>query len=176
MSDMPLEGKRAVVLAEDVYEDLELWYPYYRLIEAGAQVSIRGTGKPTYHSKHGLPVTPDGVVDEASPDEFDAVIIPGGYSPDRMRRHKPLVEFVRTMYHRGRVVAFICHAGWVPASAEILGGKRVTSVASIRDDLVNAGADWVDEPVVQDGNLISSRRPSDLPAFCRAIVSAIASG
>jgi protease I len=116
------------------------------------------------------------VVDDASADEFDAVVIPGGYSPDRMRRHKPLVEFVRSMHRNGRVVAFICHAGWVPASADILEGKRVTSVASIRDDLVNAGAQWVDEPVVRDGNLISSRRPSDLPAFCRTIIAAVASG
>jgi protease I len=176
MSELPLAGKRAVVLAEDVYEDLELWYPYYRLKEAGAEVSIRGTGKPTYHSKHGLPVTPDGVVDDATAEHFHAVVIPGGYSPDRMRRHKPLVEFVRSMNQEGRVVAFICHAGWVPASADILGGRRVTSVASIRDDLVNAGAEWVDEAVVRDGNLISSRRPSDLPEFCRTIISALTTG
>jgi protease I len=107
------------------------------------------------------------------PADFDAIIIPGGYAPDRMRRHKPMLDLVRGIFQRGGVVAMICHAGWVPISAGIVEGKRLTSVSAIRDDLINAGAEWVNEEVVQDGNLISSRVPSDLPAFCRTIIAAL---
>ncbi len=167
---MLLSGKRIAVLAEDLYEDLELWYPYFRLIEAGAEVVILGTGKERFESKRGLPVKPDGRVEDVTAGEFDGVVIPGGYAPDKMRRHPQLVAFVRALHERGALVGFICHAGWVPASADILRGRRVTSAVSIRDDLVNAGGEWVDEAVVRDGNLVSSRNPHDLPAFCRAII------
>jgi len=169
---LELEGKRIAILAEDTYEDLELWYPLLRMKEAGADVDVVGmSGVETYESKHGYPAKVDVPVDEVSPDDFDAVIIPGGYAPDRMRRHEPILSFVRGVFEKGGIVAFICHAGWVPISAGIVEGKRLTSFFAIKDDLVNAGAHWVDEEVVRDGNLISSRTPADLPAFCRAIIA-----
>ncbi|MDQ7030722.1 MAG: type 1 glutamine amidotransferase domain-containing protein [Ardenticatenia bacterium] len=170
---MELKGKRVAVLVEDLYQELEFWYPYLRLKEAGAEVVVLGTGKETYTSKHGYPARADRPVEAVSPDEFDAVIIPGGYAPDLMRRSPALVEFVRQMDAQGRIVAFICHAGWVPISAGILRGRMVTSFFSIKDDMVNAGAEWVDREVVRDGNLISSRTPADLPAFCRTIIKAL---
>jgi protease I len=169
-----LKNKKIAILAEDQYEDLELWYPLLRMQEAGAQIAV--VGMPdlrTFESKHGYPVNADVVASEVSADEFDAIIIPGGYAPDRMRRHQAMLDLVRNMNEQGKVVAMICHAGWVAVSAGILAGKRATSVASIRDDLVNAGITWVDEEVVQDGNLISSRGPKDLPAFCSTIIEAL---
>jgi len=172
---MEAPRRRIAVLAEDQYEDLELWYPLIRMREAGAQVVVVGMpGVSQYKGKHGLPVTVDVTADRVTADSFDAVIIPGGYAPDKMRRHAAMLDLVRGIYERDGVVAAICHAGWVPISAGIVVGKRMTSVSAIRDDLVNAGVDWVDEEVVQDGNLISSRGPDDLPAFCRAILAALA--
>jgi len=171
---MTLEGKRIAVLAEDHYEDLELWYPLIRMREAGAQVDVVGMpGVDAYHSKHDYPAKVDVAVDEVVPDDFDAVIIPGGYAPDLMRRHQAMLNFVRGIFENGDIVGFICHAGWVPISAGIVEGKTVTSFYAVKDDLVNAGADWVDEEVVQDGNLISSRTPADLPAFCRTIIASL---
>jgi protease I len=168
-----LEGKRIAVLAEDHYQEMELWYPLLRVREAGAEVSVVGPEKKEYGSKLGYPVTADVAASEAAAEDFDAVIIPGGYAPDRMRRDQALLDLVRDVFSRGGIVAFICHAGWVPISAGIVEGKRVTSFSAIKDDLVNAGADWVDEEVVQDGNLISSRTPADLPAFCRTIIASL---
>lgn len=170
---MAIEGKRIAILVADMYEDMELWYPYYRMQEAGATVAILGPSRGHYESKHGYPAEEDMPVTEASPADFDAVLIPGGYAPDHMRRHRPMVEFVKAMHEAGKIVAFICHAGWVPASAGIVSGRKVTSFFSIKDDMVNAGADWVDEEVVRDGNLISSRTPDDLPAYCRTIIAAL---
>jgi protease I len=173
VSQGDLQGKCVAILAEDNYEDLELWYPLLRFREAGADVTVIGmSGVEVYHSKHGYPAKVDAAASEVSAEDFDAVVIPGGYAPDRMRRHPPMLELVRGIFERGGVVAFVCHAGWVPISAGIVVGKRVTSVPAIKDDLVNAGAEWVDEEVVQDGNLISSRGVGDLPAFCcKAIVA-----
>ena len=171
---MQLIGKRIAILAESLFEDLELWYPYYRLKEAGAEVQVLGTGAASYKGKNGLSVKPDRQVADASSDEFDAVVIPGGYSPDHMRRHQSLIQFVRSMAEQNKVVAYICHAGWVAISAKIVEGRQVTSFSSIKDDLENAGARWVDQEVVRDGNLISSRKPDDLPAFCRTIIEALA--
>lgn len=169
-----LKNKNIAILAEDHYEDLELWYPLLRMQEAGANVAV--VGMPdlrTFESKHGYPVNADVVASEVSAEDFDAVIIPGGYAPDRMRRHQAMLDLVSGVHEQGKLVAMICHAGWVAISAGIVDGKRVTSVASIKDDLVNAGAEWVDAEVVRDGNLISSRGPKDLPAFCRAILEAL---
>jgi protease I len=171
---MGLTGKRVAILVENFYEDLELWYPYYRLKEEAAEVTLLGTGKGTYTSKHGYPAEEDLLVDDVRAADYDAVVIPGGYSPDHMRRHPPMIDFVRQAHDHGAVIAFICHGGWVPISAGILHGRTATSFFAIKDDLVNAGANWVDAEVVRDGNLISSRTPKDLPAFMRAILEALA--
>jgi protease I len=171
---MQLKGNRVAVLAENMYQEMELWVPYYRMKEEGAEVHIVGAGAKSYTSKHGYPVTVDVQADQAHAVEYDAVIIPGGFAPDLMRRSPAMVGLVREAFENGKVVAAICHAGWMPASAGILRGKRATSFFSIKDDMVNAGATWVDQEVVVDGNLITSRKPDDLPAFCREIVRALA--
>lgn len=171
---MKLVGKRIAVLAENNYQDLELWYPLLRMREEGAEVQVVGTGSATtYTSKYGYPVTVDVSADQVSADDFDAVIIPGGYAPDLMRRYESVLRLVREAFQKGKVVAAICHAGWVPISAGILKGRRVTSFFAIKDDMVNAGAEWVDAEVVRDGHLITSRKPDDLPAFCRTIIEAL---
>ncbi len=168
---MELDGKKIAILAENNYNTRELWYPYYRMIEAGAEVKIVGAkGAKEYVSKVGLPVKVDVDAEDVDPNEFDAVIIPGGYAPDLMRRHESMLRLVRKMNQTGKVVATICHAGWVAISAGILEGKKFTCTPAIKDDVINAGAEYVDEEVVVDGNLISSRKPDDLPAFCRAII------
>lgn len=167
---MSLQGKHVAILAEDNYQELELHYPRLRLIEAGAKVTVVGAGADTYHSGKGYAVSVDAQADDVDAAAFDAVVIPGGMAPDKMRRHRGMIEFVQAMDVARKPVAWICHAGWVAISADIIRGKRVTSFASIKDDMVNAGGDWVDESVVVDGHLISSRVPDDLPAFCQAII------
>jgi protease I len=162
---------RVAVLVEETYEDLELWYPVLRLREAGADVRIIGPkGGEVYKSKYGYPAKADLGMDEANPGDFTALVIPGGYAPDRMRRHPAMLKFVRAMHDAQKPIAFICHAGWVPISAGIVRGRTLTSVSAIKDDLVNAGANWIDQDVVVDGNLITSRTPPDLPAFARELV------
>lgn len=171
---MELAGKRVVVLAEDMYEDPELWYPYYRMKEAGATVTLVGTGSAeTYSSKHGYPVRVDARADDIRAADVDAVIIPGGFAPDRLRRYPAVLRLVREAFEAGKVVAAICHGPWVLVSAGVLRGTTATSVSAIKDDVTNAGAEWVDREVVRDGNLITSRTPADLPAFCRTIIEAM---
>ncbi|MBI5627587.1 MAG: type 1 glutamine amidotransferase, partial [Candidatus Rokubacteria bacterium] len=171
---MSLKGKRIAILAENLYQEMELWVPYYRLKEEGAEVKVVGAGGATsYASKHGYPVNVDAQAEAVSAMELDAVIVPGGYAPDMMRRHEAMVRLVREAAQHGKVVAAICHAGWMLASADVVRGKEVTSFFSIKDDMVNAGARWVDRDVVVDGTLITSRKPDDLPAFCREIVRAL---
>ena len=171
---MKLAGKRIAILAENMYQEMELWVPYFRLKEEGAEVKVVGAGGATsYASKHGYRVAVDVQADQVRAVEFDAVIVPGGYAPDVMRRHPAMVGLVREAAQQGKVVAAICHAGWMLVSAGILKGRKATSFFSIKDDLVAAGANWVDAEVVVDGNLITSRNPNDLPAFCRAIVAAL---
>ena len=168
-----LTGKKVAILVETLYEDQELWYPYYRLREAGAEVRVVGPQKGTFESKHGYPVTADCGAGEVKAAEFDAVIIPGGYAPDHMRRHKAMVDLVREAVQQKKIVAAICHAGWMLASAGVLKGRKVTCFIAIKDDLINAGAEYSDQEVVQDGNIITSRFPNDLPAFCRTIIAAL---
>ncbi len=171
---MELTGKKVAVLAEDYYENLELWYPVLRLREAGAQVTIVGPkAGESYKSKEGFPAKADASMEDVRASEFDAVIVPGGYAPDKMRRYPAMLRLVKEAFDQGKVVASICHAGWVPISAGIVRGKTMTCVSAIKDDLINAGAHYVDKEVVVDGNLISSRTPPDLPAFCREIVKAL---
>ena len=166
--------KAVAILAEDDYEDLELWYPYYRLLEAGHNVRIVGSGrKPVFASKHGYEVKADMSASEVDLEEFDAVVIPGGFAPDRMRRVPAVNELVRRMFKEGKVVAAICHAPSVLISANVLKGRKVTCFVSIKDDVMNAGARYKDEAVVVDGNLITSRFPADLPEFVKALLRAL---
>jgi protease I len=171
---MKLTGKRVAVLVENLYQEMELWYPVYRLREEGATVRLVGpTAGTTYTSKHGYPATADADTRAVSAADFDAIVIPGGYAPDHMRRSPAMVNLVRDAYAQGKVVAAICHGPWMLVSAGIVKGKRGTCFFSIKDDLVAAGMNYVDAEVVVDGNLITSRRPDDLPAFLRAIISSL---
>lgn len=171
---MSLSGKRILFFAANFYEELELWYPKIRLEEEGATTVVGGVGEKVYHGKRGsYPVTVDAHVDELQAKDFDGLVIPGGYAPDTLRRYAKVLSLTKEIFEAGKPVAFICHAGWVPISAGIVRGKRGTSVGAIRDDLVNAGMLWEDRPVVVDGNLISSRTPSDLPAFMKALIAAL---
>jgi protease I len=173
---MPIAGKKVAILVENLYEDLEFWYPYYRLKEEGAELTVVGTGSSTlYKGKHGLEAKPDITADEADPRNFDAVVIPGGYAPDYMRRYPKVVGFVREMHEQGKPIAAICHAGWVLVSAGLTRGLTMTCFSSIKEDVVNAGAKYIDEPVVKDRNIITSRFPADLPSFCREIISTLES-
>jgi deglycase len=168
---MGLGGKRIAVLAENMYQEMELWVPYYRLKEEGAEVKVVGAGgAKSYASKLGYPVNVDAQAEQVTAEEFDAVIIPGGYAPDMMRRHESMVKLVRDAARQGKIVAAICHAGWMLVSAGVVSGRNATCFFSIKDDLIAAGAKWQDAEVVVDGNLITSRKPDDLPAFCRAII------
>jgi len=170
-----IQGKRVAILVEDMFNVFEFWYPYYRLKEAGAAVTVVGSGSASvFTGKPGTEVRPDASADAVSAVDFDGLVIPGGYAPDRMRRYPKMVQLVKDMVAAGKVVAAICHAGWMLASADILKGKTVTSFFAIRDDMVHAGAEWVDKEVVVDGNLITSRKPDDLPAFMRAVIQALA--
>jgi len=162
--------KRVAVLVEDNYQVLEVWYPYLRLREEGMETVSVGTGEKAYMSKGGYPAQQEGSIKQAKIDDFDAVVIPGGYAPDILRRYEEVNNFVREMFEKGKVVAAICHAGWVLVSAGILKGRTVTSFSAIKDDLVNAGAKYLDKEVVVDSNLITSRNPNDLPAFCKEII------
>lgn len=171
---MKLNGRRVAVLVEDLYENLELWYPVLRLREEGAEIIIVGPkADETYKSKEGYPAKADKSADEVSADEIDAVIVPGGYAPDRMRRHQSMVKLVREAFEKGKIVAAICHGGWMLAEADIVRGRTVTSFFAIKTDLVNAGANWIDQEVARDGNIITSRVPKDLPAFMRTVIEAL---
>ena len=168
---MTLTGRTILFFAGPLYEDLELWYPKIRLEEEGARTVVAGTGEKTYQGKRGYPLTVDTSVDEISSGRFDGLVIPGGYAPDLLRRSKKVLALTREIFEAAKPVGFICHAGWVPISAGIVEGRRMTSVPAIADDLRNAGAEWEDAEVVVDGNLVTSRRPPDLPAFMRATIA-----
>lgn len=170
---MTLNGTHVVVLAAQEYEDLELWYPKLRLEEAGVSVIVAGMGETSYLSKHGYPVYPDAGIADLDPAAFDGVVIPGGWAPDFLRRSEAVRTFVAHVAASGGLVAAICHGGSVLISADVVKGKRVTSVAAIRDDLHNAGAHWIDAPVVVDGSLVTSRRPADLPVFMAAVLTVL---
>lgn len=165
---------RVAVLIEDFYQDLEVWYPLLRLREEGFEViTVEPNGRKDYRGKNGYPITVDKSIDEVKAKDFDGVVIPGGWAPDKLRLSKKVLEFVKELFDSGKAVASICHGGWVLASAGICKGKTLTSYIAIRDDLVHAGAKFVDREVVRDGNLITSRMPSDLPAFCKTLIAVL---
>lgn len=171
---MSLNGKRIVILVESDFQDIEVHYPRLRLIEEGADVYVVGTGSaPSYKGKYGTSVSVNIDVKSVDVEWVDCVIIPGGWAPDRLRQSKGMVNLVAKVNDRGRIIGCICHGGWLLASANVIKGKKLTSYFAIRDDLVNAGAEWVDEEVTVDGNLITSRNPDDLPAFMREIIRAL---
>ncbi|HEX7091275.1 MAG TPA: type 1 glutamine amidotransferase domain-containing protein [Longimicrobiales bacterium] len=174
---MRLRGKRVAYLVEEGFEDLEFWVPLMRLQEEGADVVIVGTGRqPTFRGKHCLQATPHTTADRVRAADFDAVVIPGGWAPDKLRRVDAVKQLVREAYEQGKVIGAICHAGWVPISAGIVRGHRATGSSAIKDDLENAGATWVDAPAFRDGNIVWGRVVEDIPHFCRELVAAIAAG
>lgn len=174
---MSLDGARVALLIEDDYQELEGWYPKLRLEEAGATVTVVGSGrKDSFASKLGYPMEADVSAEQVSAEQFDAVIIPGGFAPDHMRLCPPMVDLVRDVYEAGKLTAAICHGGWMLCSAGAVKGRRATGYEPIRCDVENAGGEWVDEAVVIDGNLITSRTPPDIPMFLAAIVSYLERG
>lgn len=173
---MKLKGKRVIILTENQYQELEVWYPLLRLKEEGVDVTVVGSGSSkTYLSKTGYPITVDADAKDIDVKDYDGLVIPGGYAPDFMRRYPEMVSLVKDAFRQGKVVAAICHGGWMLASAGILKGRKITSFFAIKDDLINAGAEYSDEEVVVDGKLITSRKPEDLPAFLREIIRALES-
>ncbi len=168
--------KKIAVLIEDSFNEFELIYPYYRLKEAGYDSVLVGPEKKAYRSKAGLVIESEASISEIDFDEFSGVVIPGGYAPDRLRRNQKVLDFVRDMFNKENLVAAICHGGWVLISAEVVNGITLTGFYSIKDDLKNAGAKYIDEEVVVDGNLITSRGPKDLPAFMREIIKFLDKG
>ena len=177
MSDQVLSGKSFLILVGDIYEDLELWYPKLRLIEAGASVTVAGPeAGVTYAGKNGYPCQSDARIDQMRGSDFDGLVVPGGFMPDKLRRDPVVLDLVRTFHQAGKPIAAICHGGWIPISAGVYRGFKVTGSPGIRDDLVNAGAEYEDKPVVVDRNHVTSRRPDDLPDFCRALIELAAGG
>jgi protease I len=170
---MPREAgmaKKIAVLLDEMVNEQEFIYPYYRLKEAGFESISVAAEKRVYKGKYGVPFMPDVAIGDVTPGEFDGVIVPGGYAPDNLRRIKAMLSLVRDMNDKGRLVAMICHAGWVGISAGVIQGRKLTSTSAIRDDMTNAGADWIDQAVVVDGNLVTSRSPADLPDFMREVL------
>lgn len=171
---MKLSGKRIAYLIDEGFEDLEFWVPLMRLQEEGAQVTVVAQKITTFRGKHCLEATPDVLAKDVSPDEFDAIVVPGGWAPDKMRRSKAVTDLVNGIYQQGKIVGAICHAGLVLISAQVVQGHKATGSLGIKDDLINAGATWVDEPAFRDGNLVWGRVVPDIPYFCRELVAALA--
>lgn len=172
---MRLQDKKVLAVVDEEFEDLELWYPILRLQEEGATVDLVGEkANFTYTGKYGVPATTVHSYDQVNSSQYDALLVPGGWAPDKLRRFPKLLDMVREMDQQQKPIGQICHAGWVLISAGILKGKNVTSTPGIRDDMVNAGSIWHDEAVVVDGHIVSSRRPPDLPPYVKAFADVLA--
>ena len=171
---LPLAEKRILIIVGDIYEDLELWYPKLRLLEAGAEVVVAGPDAETvYAGKNGYPCKSDAALAEIDRSSFDGLVVPGGFMPDKLRRDELVLNIVRHFHENQKLVAAICHGGWIPISAGVYREVRVTGSLGIKDDLVNAGAQWEDASVVVDGHHVTSRKPDDLPDFCRAMIEVL---
>lgn len=174
MDSKPLVGQRLLMFVGDIYEDLEVWYPKLRMMEAGAEVVLAGPeGGVTYTGKNGYPCKSDAAISDMDSADFVGVIVPGGFMPDKLRREAKVLELVREFDRAQKLIAAVCHGGWIPISAGVYRGVRVTGSLGIKDDLVNAGALWEDAPVVVDRHFVSSRKPDDLPDFCRGILQVL---
>ncbi|MDF2926840.1 MAG: glutamine amidotransferase [Paenibacillaceae bacterium] len=172
---MILQGKKILAFTDDDFEDLEMWYPVLRLREAGAQVDLAAAkAGQVYHGKYGVPITSDYAFSDISSADYDGLYVPGGWAPDKLRRFGDVLRLTREFHEGRKPIAQICHAGWVLISAGIVSGRTMTSTPGIKDDLVNAGAVWVDEEAVVDGHIVSGRRPPDLPVFTKAFVDVLA--
>jgi len=166
-----MAAKKVAIMVDEMHQVLEVWYPYYRLTEAGLQVNfVAAEAKKEYHSKEGYPCISDISVKQAKASDYDCMVVPGGFAPDFMRRSPDVIKFANDMVNAGKIIAAICHGGWLLCSTPIYKGKKATCFMAIKDDIKNAGADYVDAECVVDGNLITSRQPDDLPAFCTAIL------
>lgn len=165
---------RIAVMVDEMYQVLEVWYPYYRLKEAGFDVNlVAAEANKQYHSKEGYPCLSDTAAGRANPAEYDCMVVPGGFAPDFMRRSDEVLKFANDIVNAGKVIAAICHGGWLLCSTQAYKGKKATCFMAIKDDIINAGAEYIDAECVVDGNLITSRKPDDLPAFCNAIIDAL---
>lgn len=176
-SDRPLAGQKILCFVGDIYEDLELWYPKLRLIEAGATVVVAGpAAEVEYAGKNGYPCRSDAAIADVAAADFHGLLVPGGFMPDKLRRDPKVLQLVRDFAESNKLVAAICHGGWIPISARVYRGVKVTGSPGIKDDLINAGALWEDAPVVVDRHFVSSRKPDDLPDFCRGILQVLTGG
>jgi protease I len=169
-----MADKKVAIMVDDMYQVLEVWYPYYRLKEAGLQVNlVAAEPKKQYHSKEGYPCVSEVAAGQADADDYNCLIVPGGFAPDYMRRSADVIKFANDMVNAGKIIAAICHGGWLLCSTPVYKGKQATCFMAIKDDIINAGAEYIDADCVVDGNLITSRKPDDLPAFCVAILKAL---
>ena len=169
-----MTAKKAAIMVDEMYHVLEVWFPYYRLREAGVGVNlVAAEAEKEYHSKEGYPCVSEAAAGQADVGDYDCMVVPGGFAPDFMRRSVDVIKFANDMVKAGKVIAAICHGGWLLCSTEIYKGKKATSFMAIKDDIINAGAEYVDAECVVDGNLITSRMPDDLPAFCTAVLKAL---
>ncbi|MHC4498821.1 MAG: type 1 glutamine amidotransferase domain-containing protein [Planctomycetota bacterium] len=170
-----MAAKKVAIMVDEMYQVLEVWFPYYRLKEAAVEVDfVAAEAEKEYHSKEGYPCVSDVAAGQAIADNYDCMIVPGGFAPDFMRRNEDVIKFANGMVNAGKVIAAICHGGWLLCSTNAYKQKKATCFMAIKDDIINAGADYVDAECIVDGNLITSRRPDDLPAFCTAILRALA--
>ena len=170
---MKLQGKKIIYLVDEGFEDLEFWVPLMRLREEGAEVTVASAKIQTYRGKHCLQATPDVKTDDLRADDFDGIVVPGGWAPDKMRRYPSVLKLVRDTYDQGKIVGAICHAGSVLISAGVVQGHKATGSTGIKDDLINAGAEWVNAPAFRDGNLVWGRVVEDIPDFCRELIAAL---
>jgi len=170
-----MAAKRIAIMVDEMYQVLEVWYPYYRFREAGLEVNlVAAEAKKQYHSKEGYPCVSEIAAVQADAGDYDCLLVPGGFAPDFMRRSADVIRFANDMVDAGRVIAAICHGGWLLCSTKAYKGRKATCFMAIKDDIMNAGAEYIDAECVVDGNLITSRAPDDLPAFCKAVMDALA--